>query len=142
MKVISIRHNVSENVILSPSSEDNSTLFTCAGFDYIILNTASWSTGSRNRTKSFGSLKEMSCFDRLRSYFNKLNAGGYLSDDDYAIAWQASLDLEATVEHGGNRASKMSASIKVDNNSLQWIGHAAHEMQESEYPQILKPQCC
>jgi hypothetical protein len=85
MRVSLIRFNASLQVSPNYAPAKSS-------FGWIQMLTSNWEQGSRNRTKCFGT------FSAAYRYLNKLSIGGYLSDEDYHVAWCLLLDLESSVE--------------------------------------------
>lgn len=87
MKVHIIRRNISSQCF---STHEDSNTTEVESFFWYQVSTGGWTSGSRNRMKTFGSL------DSVYAYLNKLNAGAWLSDEDYHNAWRMALKLEQT----------------------------------------------
>lgn len=84
MKVDTIRFNFS---VQSSIYENSAEARTRAFVTLLVLSTG-WKSGARNRSRTFRTFKA------VFAYLNKLNAGGWLSDADYADAWMLVLDVE------------------------------------------------
>ncbi len=82
MKVTLVRFNV--------STQKSTKEYLCTDFTWVQLFTTDWANGDRTRMKTFSS------FEAAYAYLNKVHAGGWLSDEDYELAWQLVLDCNAT----------------------------------------------
>lgn len=71
MKVAFIRHSMCEQTMPTPRGAK------IVDFNFYTIQTIGWSRGARNRSKNFTSTQD------VHAYFNRLHAGGWLSDEHY-----------------------------------------------------------
>lgn len=119
MKVHNIRFNqsiqvdlhyvdeVSVEVGLAEVNELGTIKYDGRSFPWIQVFSTGWTGGARNRVKNFSRM------DDVFAYLNKLNAGGWLNDDDYYHAWQIALIVQEAMKVERSDSERPSSEVGI-----------------------------